>query len=263
MAVRIALYNQKGGSGKTSASFQFTGILANEYNKRVLAIDIDSQENLTRLLSSYSTSDSFPLLSDVMQNRATLQDCILPVLFQSRSNAKAKYYNVDLIGAGKHFIEYLDDDYFFLKNMIAEIESNYDYIIFDCPTQSEVSVLMVQTLIATDYIIVPCSMDNESTDGYGALLDTVVNIKAEGLNNNLSVIGMFYSAVGNSAFEQWMVSNAAEEFGEQFLGAIRCNKNVRESRHFSRPLTWYKKNANVTDDYRNVLRRILNRISNN
>ena len=258
MAIKIAMYNQKGGAGKTSGTFQLVGLLANEHNKKVLAVDIDPQGNLTKMFSSYTTKESFPLLVDVLENRADLNEAILQVLFQSRANAKPKYYNVDLIGTGKHFTESLvNKEVTCLDEIIKGIEDRYDYIIFDCPTQSEISLLMVQTLIATNYIVCPCSLDTDSTDGYGALLDTVTNIKVEGYNNNLSVIGMFYSGVGRCAYENWLIETTQEAFGEQYLGSIRISKDVKESRHYSRPLTWYKKNSDVTNDYRFLLDNIM------
>ena len=74
-----------------------------------------------------------------------------------------------------------------LERCLARIRDNYDYILIDCPPQ--LSILTINGLTASDYILIPCKTDYLSYRGLENLLDTVEEVQ-ELLNPRLKVIGI-------------------------------------------------------------------------
>ena len=97
MTKRVAFINGKGGCGKTTSIFHVSGVLSKR-GEKVLVIDLDKQRNTTSILLM-NTEISEKTVLDFMTGEAEAEDVTVKALFQSRGNAKPKYYGVDVMGS--------------------------------------------------------------------------------------------------------------------------------------------------------------------
>lgn len=96
MTKRVAFINGKGGCGKTTSIFHISGVLS-KCGEKVLVIDLDKQRNTTSILLMNTEIPEKTVL-DFMTGEAEAGEVMAQALFQSRGNAKPKYYGVDVMG---------------------------------------------------------------------------------------------------------------------------------------------------------------------
>jgi chromosome partitioning protein len=160
----------KGGTGKTSISHSFA-IRANQYGARVLCIDIDQQGNLTQAFGVDSTN--FDTILDVIKNKQSLTDIILPItpslhLIPSNMNNSVldRYLQVE-----REPLEYIFTD------MLNKIRNQYDYIIFDCPPA--ISCANTAATLASNRIIIPVNPDKFSMEGLKITVEEAARLNAK------------------------------------------------------------------------------------
>ena len=127
MGRAIAVANQKGGVGKTTTAINLSSCLA-EKGKKVLAVDMDPQGNMTSGLGVDKNSVENTIY-DLMIGEVNINDVVQENILE---NLDIIPTSIDLSGAE---IELLDEENkeYILKNAISEIKDNYDFIIIDCP----------------------------------------------------------------------------------------------------------------------------------
>jgi chromosome partitioning protein len=149
MAVTVSFINFKGGVGKTTLCVEIAASLAYKFNERVLIVDLDPQTNATLSLMSekewQKQAEQNGTLRDYFDSCHTGNSFdITSILVRSPVNYGERLKNLDLIPS---HIELFGMDLrlatkfghenlkakLFLKKSLKEIESNYDYIFFDCP----------------------------------------------------------------------------------------------------------------------------------
>lgn len=260
MAIKIAVFNQKGGVGKTTSTMNIAADIAAR-GKHVLVIDKDPQKNCSKhFLAEHEREDGYSI-ENVLLKQISLEEGIIQVQIRNRGNAKPKYRNLDLLPGSSKLLEIISElsPDTFRDEIVLPADKIYDYIFFDCPTQG--SDISVETLKAADYIIVPASPDDDSLDGYGQLLDTVNRIKTNGWNNNLKIAGVFFTNVDTrTSFEKYIVNEFGELLGEEYLGSVRHMAVCKESTYAGRPLIYYAPKSAVTEDYRQITNRLLKKV---
>ena len=152
MSITISTINQKGGAGKTTTAIEVAYNLAN-LEKRVLLIDMDSQVGLTHYLP---VDLSKPSMYNVLKADKKIMDAI-----QKLDRIDAIIASEELSKSDKEFVDY--DDIFILKDIIEAIQDDYDYIVVDTGPQR--SILLNMVYVASDYIIIPNSLDKGSLKG--------------------------------------------------------------------------------------------------
>ncbi|MEG0614126.1 MAG: ParA family protein [Oscillospiraceae bacterium] len=249
---RIAFINGKGGCGKTTSIFHVAGVLAHR-GEKVLVVDLDKQRNTTdiMLMDSVKTHDLTVL--DYMQKRATIDNVINQASFKNRSNAVAKYCNVDVISA-----DVLLEDEKQLKNVdIKESfnkfvgEQGYTWVLIDMPPSNKMlNEICFSQMV--EYVIVPFSSDIFSVSGYGDLMETIN--KAREFNADLKILGIYLSRfMENCAVDKFILSQL-KQFGEMFLDIqIPLRADIREAVMFGRPLSYYKINSTSLSAYKKLV----------
>jgi chromosome partitioning protein len=161
--------NFKGGTGKTSLSTSYAWRLA-EMGYNILLVDLDSQGHATKCLG-YEGEDFESTLLNVLVKKApisqVLQKSQLPNLDFIPSNLTMSTVDLALMPlAGREFK---------LRNALKEVESHYDFIIFDAPPSF--GLLNLNALMATDDLIVPVLADFLSFHGLKLLFETVQSLE--------------------------------------------------------------------------------------
>jgi len=163
----ISVANQKGGVGKTTTSINLSSCLA-EKGKKVLLIDMDSQGNSTSGLG-LEKNDLDKTIYEVLRDELDIKDSIVHI--------EQCFNNLDLIPANRNLagaeIELItaENMQYILKNKIAEIRDDYDYIILDCPPA--LGMLTVNAMTASDTVLVPIQCEFYALDGLSQLIYTI------------------------------------------------------------------------------------------
>jgi chromosome partitioning protein len=177
----IAIANQKGGVGKTTTSVNLGACLA-YIGKKVLVVDIDPQGNAT---------------SGVGIEKADVEQCIYDVLVDdveaskvimatSVENLYAIPATIQLAGAEIELVPTISREVR-LKRALEEIKEEYDYIIIDCPPS--LGLLTLNSLTASDAVIIPVQCEYYALEGLSQLLNTVRLVQKH-LNHELKIEGV-------------------------------------------------------------------------
>ena len=175
----ISIANQKGGVGKTTTSINLSAALG-EKGKKVLVIDSDPQGSTT---SGYGIdkNDLDYSLYDLMLGECSVHDCIIKDVIKNvsliPSNVDLSAVEIELIGK-----EYKETT---LKKEIDYIKDKYDFIIIDCPPA--LSILTINSMTASNSVLVPLQCEYYALEGLSDLLHTV-NLVQERLNPELNII---------------------------------------------------------------------------
>jgi cellulose biosynthesis protein BcsQ len=160
-ALTIALYNNKGGVGKTTTVINLAGILSlpeksNGYGKKVLVVDFDpNQKDLTNLLaiepSKINLSDC---LGKFKKKKFNLQDIISFYKLKLRNQKIYKFF--DVISADGGFLtqnQLYSQAKGDLRLLLSKIINEYDYIIIDAPPGD--NYFTKEAIVASDVILMP------------------------------------------------------------------------------------------------------------
>ena len=181
MAKIIAIANQKGGVGKTTTAMNLSAALG-VLEKKVLLIDTDPQSNATSGVG-YDPREIKDGIYECLMGNANVNDVILktksPNLFLLPSN-------IDLVGAEIELVNEKTRETT-MKNMISEINDEFDFIIIDCAPS--LGLLTVNSLTAAESLIIPIQCEYFALEGLAKLLNTVKIVQRR-LNPNLSIEGL-------------------------------------------------------------------------
>ncbi|QDT40321.1 MinD/ParA/CobQ/CobA-like protein [Gimesia alba] len=191
-AQAITVINLKGGVGKTHTTWLLAGN-CEEQGRRVLAVDLDQQGNLTRnLMQGPDQNSSFgsAVLFDPTQDIDPTQ-----IIQQS------KFSYIDFIAANSA-LQPLDvasqkeweqaDLQFSLVDLVQQVQGDYDYILFDCPTK--LSLTGFAALTASDFVIVPLEPADWGAQGVEKVTQAVDYVKQRH-NSRLELLGYLISRI--------------------------------------------------------------------
>lgn len=181
MAVVLSIANQKGGVGKTTTAVNLAAALK-AIKKQVLLIDIDPQGNATMGCGI----DKYDLNNSICE--VLLEECSInqAILHANDSEIDVIGSNTDLIAAEVALLK-KDNSEYTLKNAIARIDKDYDYVIIDCPPS--LNMLTVNAFTASNGIIIPMQCEYYALEGLSALMQTIEKIKAT-TNPELEITGL-------------------------------------------------------------------------
>ena len=240
----ISLLNRKGGAGKTTASVNLAAIFAELKGKRVLLTDIDPQANATTYLDKYISKDETSVY-DVICNDVPTRSAIIDT---NINNLKLIPSNVNLDKADTFLTTLPMAKEFVLKKKLKEIDSEFDYVIIDCPPAR--NNLTTNALTASDYTILPCEATEYGIDSIFAMNEFISNIQ-QCVNSNLKVAGILFTKKENTSVQKFYVEQfkAALKSYHFFDTEIRKTTIVEKSLTEHQPLIIYGKREEVTKDY--------------
>lgn len=184
MGKAIAIFNQKGGVGKTTTNVNLSACLAS-LGKKILVIDIDPQGNTT---SGFGIDKNNINLSiyDVLINGEDIKEAIIPTKLDNLSIVPS---NAELAGAEIELTENKSRE-IILKNSIISIKDEYDFIFIDCPPS--LGLLTINALVGSDSVVIPIQCEYYALEGVSQLMNTIRLVNSS-LNPNLDVEGVVLS----------------------------------------------------------------------
>ena len=201
MALKLMISVQKGGTGKTTTTAILAELLANA-GSRVLVMDLDSQGNATQMLTQkniYEFTDNTILeaIKEADPNKYLYQAkenlYVLPAEDMlstfSRYIYRAKYSNPMTV----------------LKNAMADIEDEFDFILMDCPPN--LGDIVLNAVVYADYVIVPIMLDAFGVDALDRYIQFVEEARNEG-HTAAKILGILFTMVDNRLVSEKVIADS-------------------------------------------------------
>ena len=229
MGKAIAIFNQKGGVGKTTTNINLAACLANR-GKKVLMVDIDPQGNTTSGIGIRKRT--------LIDKNFDVKKAILPTNTENLFIIPA---SVDLAGAEVELAQ-MEGREGRLKRVIDAVKNDYDFILVDCPPS--LGILTINSLTAVDSVLIPIQCEFYALEGVSQLLSTIEMVKKR-MNPNLYIDGVILSMFdGRTNLSQAVVQDVRSFFGSAMYETI-IPRNVRlaEAPSYGVPIIKYDPSA--------------------
>ena len=251
MAKVITITNQKGGVGKTTTSVNLAFYLA-KAGKKTLLIDFDPQGNATSGLGIDKTNDSLEgTMTDVILGKATLDHII----------CRTKYKNYDLAPTTPELanaeVEITNQPKKFtrLRDAIRTVGDNYDYVIIDLPPS--LSLLTVNGMIASNYLLLPVQTEFYALEGVAQLLESMKLVMKQA-NPGLKLLGVLATMYDKRTSLSTQVYDEIKKYFKQLTFETTIPRNVRvaEAPSHGVPVGAYDKFSKGAKAYKNFTKEV-------
>jgi chromosome partitioning protein len=254
MAHIIAIANQKGGVGKTTTAVNLAASLAIA-ERRTLLLDADPQGNATSGVGIVKHELQLSLYDSLVEGR-TPHEVVLPV--PSLPHLSVLPATQDLVGAELQLVERPHREAA-LRSVLDPLQSNYDYIVVDCPPS--LGLLTLNVLASANTVLIPIQCEYYGLEGISQLLNTV-RLVQQNFNPGLAISGVLltmYDARLNLCRQ--VAEDAKEYFGaKMFVTPIPRNVRLAEAPSFGKPILLYDAQSVGAKSYLSVAQELIRRI---
>lgn len=252
MGSTICIANNKGGVGKSSTAAAL-GYAWSKMGKKVLFVDLDSQANLTSMISTLAPD----------QHASTIRDAFL-----DKNNLIIEHVeeNVDLIPSELSLSNFDRDTAavtgreYLLSDLLTPIKNKYDFIIIDCPPA--LGLITYNALIASDHLVMVSTADGLSYSGMVMIANLYSDVRSNSrLNSNLKLSGVIITRYEKNKLSDMFVSKIKEELGQAFIEPIvpKATK-IAQAGSFHQNIFDYDPEGKATKAYYEIAQKLALRI---
>ena len=240
---RIAIFNQKGGVGKTTTNINLAACLALK-GKKTLVLDIDPQGNTTSGLGVSKRGLEDTVYNILVDKDYDIRNAIIKTDVENLDLIPA---SVDLAGAEVELVQ-VEQRETALKKGLEQIKGDYDYIFIDCPPS--LGLLTINSLAAVDSVLIPIQCEFYALEGVSQLVSTIDLVK-KSLNPELEIQGVILSMFdGRTNLSAQVVQEVKKYFGDKvYTTVIPRNVRLAEAPSYGLPITAYDPKSKGAEAY--------------
>lgn len=245
----IAVANQKGGVGKSTTAVNLASCVAQE-GKRVLIVDLDPQGNTT---SGYGISKRNVEYSvyDLLIGQVNTKDVILHTEF----HVDVVPSNIQLSGAVVELVN-MERRENRLREALAQVNSDYDYIFIDCPPSLD--LLTLNGLCASDSVLIPIQCEYYALEGLSELMSTLKTVRKL-YNRYLEIEGVVFTMyAGRLNLTLQVVEQVKKFLGDKvYKTTVPRNVRLSEAPSYGQPINYYDPSSKGCEAYRAMAQELL------
>ena len=246
----IAVTNQKGGVGKTTTAVNTAAGIAS-LNNKCLLVDVDPQGNATSGVGVDKRSLKYSSYS-VIVDGVSAESAILHTEY---NNLDVIPSSIEIAGADIELVD-IEKRESRLKNALASVKSEYDFIFIDCPPS--LGLITTNALCAADTILVPIQPEYYALEGLSQLMTSVRKIKRK-YNSYIDIEGVLLTMYdGRLNLTQQVVQEVKKFFPRKvFSTVIPRGVRLSEAPSYGMPIMYFDKNCKGSAAYIDLSKEII------